>query len=285
LFCVLNALRDGDALLASDGSFLQTTYAGTHAYKLISKSDMTMHILGAAKSPNSNKMSSAPTEHYGAIAVLVVLIVLAEHHKVPTRSWPDVTLLIDNKEVVTRGNNLSPTFMNVCTYLMHDYDLWMVIVELQKYLKFGVNFEWIKSHQCSSQSSPPTNDEIKLQEQKICLNDDVNKLATAAYTDESDYVERGAFYSGEVCYHQDGAHIQDISKAISSIDSDYAIIQYYLSKGWSMDRLKRVEWVGMEKFLSNQSPITRCNTIQMMHDWQNTGLQKKKFYEQSASLG
>jgi hypothetical protein len=174
--------------------------------------------------------------------------------------------------------------MNVRTYLMHDYDLWMVIVELQKYLKFGVTFEWIKSHQCSSQSPPPTNDEIKLQEQKIRLNDNVNKLVTAAYTDESDYVKRGDSYSGEVCYHQDGAHIQDISKAISSIDSDYDIIQYYLSKGWSMDRLKRVEWVGMETFLSNQSPITCCNTIQMMHDWQNTGSQKKKFYEQSASL-
>jgi hypothetical protein len=80
----LNALRDRDALLASDGSFLQTSYAGTHTYKLISKSDMTMHIPGAAKSPNSNKMSSAPTEHYGAITVLVVLIVLTEHHKVPT---------------------------------------------------------------------------------------------------------------------------------------------------------------------------------------------------------
>jgi hypothetical protein len=231
-----------------------------------------MTISGSAKSPNSNKMSSAPTEHYGAIAVLIILIVLIEHHKVKTEKWPNTTLLIDNKEVVTRGNNLLPTFMNVHTYLMHDYDLWMVIVELQAHLKFGV--EWIKSHQCSSYSLSLTNDDIQLLEQKISLNDDVNKLATDAYTNDSEYVEQGAFYSGVVCCHQDGAHIQDISKAILSIDSNYDKIQYYLSKGWTMDTLKHVEWVGMEKFLSNQSPIVQCNTIQMMHDWQNTGLQK-----------
>jgi hypothetical protein len=39
----------------------------------------------------------------------------------------------------------------------------------------------------------------------------------------------------------------------------------------------------MEKFLSNQSPIARCNIIQMMHNWQNTGSQKRKFYDSALS--
>jgi hypothetical protein len=33
----------------------------------------------------------------------------------------------------------------------------------------------------------------------------------------------------------------------------------------------------MEKFLKLRHPIERCNIIQSMHDWQNTGYQKSRF--------
>jgi hypothetical protein len=280
---IINALKTGDALLASDGSFLQQSYAGTHAYKLTSRITPDMSIFGSAKSPKSNKMSSSPTEHYGAIAVLVTLLVLTEHHGEDCRKWPETTLLIDNKEVVTRGNNLSPNFLNVRTYLMHDYDLWMVLVELQYCLKLNVTFEWIKSHQISDTGFPLNKDEIALVQQKIALNDDVDKLASAAYSNTSEPTERGAFYAGIVCYHQDGAHVQDITKAISSIDSDYDLLQYYISKGWTMDSLKLVDWIGMETFMKNQSPIVRCKIVQMIHDWQNTGTQKQKIFDAGGS--
>jgi hypothetical protein len=135
-------------------------------------------------------MSSSLTEHYGAITVLTVLVVLViAHHDVETAQWPDTTLLIDNKEVVTRGNNLPPTFLNDFTYLMLGYDLWMVLVELQANLKFGIMFKWIKSHQCSSHTQPLTNEDAEMIEQKIRLNKDVDKLTTAAYTNDTEYVE------------------------------------------------------------------------------------------------
>ncbi len=275
---ILQAIKEGNALLASDGSFLQEQYLGTHAYKLISMSNPEMAIVGSAKSPKSNKMSSAPTEHYGAIAVLIVLIVLTRHHGQDSATWPDAILLIDNKEVVNRGNTLSPTFLNARTFLMHDYDLWMVLADLQLHLKLGINFEWIKSHQTKSNNTPPTKEEQALLEQKVQINTDVDNMASHAYRNEQSYTERGAFLSGEVCYHQDGAHVQDITKAISSIDSDFTIIQYYLSKGWKMKNLQQVDWIGMEKFMKKQSPISRCNIVQMIHDWQNTGSQKEKFF-------
>jgi hypothetical protein len=109
----------------------------------------------------------------------------------------------------------------------------------------------------------------------------VDRLASDAYTTDTEVVERGAFYSGIVCYHQDGKHIQDITKAISSIDSDFDILKYYQTKNWTYDALKNVDWVGLEKFLKHLSPIQRCNTIQMMHNWQNTGSQKQKFHNSS----
>jgi hypothetical protein len=76
-------------------------------------------------------MSSSPTEHYGAIAILLTLIVLLDFHSyIKHKKWPTTILLIDNKEVVKRGNRLNPTFMNVSQYLTHDYDLWLVLFSL-----------------------------------------------------------------------------------------------------------------------------------------------------------
>jgi hypothetical protein len=267
---ILKALKDGDALLASDRSFLQEQYIGSHAYKLTYKSNTDMAIFGSAKSPRSNKMSLSLTEHYGAIVILIVLIVLTIHHEQDGSSWPDAILLIDNKEVVNRGNILSPTFLNARTFLMHNYDLWMVLADLQKSLKFGIMFEWIKSHQTQATSTTLNKKEQALLDQKIQLNEDVDRLASNT--------ERGAFYSGKVCYHQDGTHVQDIKKAISSIDSNYDLIQYYLSKGWKMENLQQVDSIEMEKFMKKQTPISRCNIVQMIHDWQNMGSQKQKFY-------
>jgi hypothetical protein len=45
-----------------------------------------------------------------------------------------------------------------------------------------------------------------------------------------------------------------------------------------MENLQQVDWIGMEKFMKKQSPISRCNIIQMIHDWQNMGSQKEKFF-------
>jgi hypothetical protein len=102
---LIHALSTGDALLASDGSYMQSLGKGTHAYQMISKSDNRVHVEGLALSPNSDKMSSSPTKHYGAIAVLTILVVILHHNKVSSKLWPDVILLIDNQDVVDRGMN------------------------------------------------------------------------------------------------------------------------------------------------------------------------------------
>jgi hypothetical protein len=276
---LMTSLRDGTAMLASDGSFLQDQYIGSHAYKLVPTALPDMSIYGSAFSPESNKMSSSPTEHYGAIAILLILVVLMHHYEEDCISWPTVTLLIDNKEVVNRGNTLLPLFLNVQTYLMHDFDLWMLMADLQKRLRITVQFEWIKSHQTAIDSDEMSKDDALMLQHKIQLNDDVDVLASQQYLKEYISISRGAFSVGKVCYHQNGTHVQDITKAISSYDSDRDILEYYVDKGWSMDTLKLVDWICVEKFLKKQTPISRCKIVQMMHNWQNTGSQKEKFLE------
>ncbi len=94
---------------------------------------------------------------------------------------------------------------------------------------------------------------------------------------------RGAFSSGMVCYHQDGCHVQDILKAIFSQESDKDILEYHISKRWTKDALKQVDWIGMQKFLNQLSPITQCNAVQMIHNWQNMGYQKGQFFDSTAN--
>jgi hypothetical protein len=49
-----------------------------------------------------------------------------------------------------------------------------------------------------------------------------------------------------------------------------------------MQSLESVDWVGLQKFLKTQSPISRCKILQSMHNWQNTGYQKRQFSLSSA---
>jgi hypothetical protein len=253
---------------------MQHLKQGTHAYKLTSQMDNAATIEGYALSPDSDKMSSSPTEHYGAIAVLDVLVVLFDHHDVSLRYWPRTTLLIDNKEVVTRGEILSPSFMNVSQYLTHDFDLWMVMADLQQHINITIDFEWIQIHQDNVD-----NEEAQV---KPSLNADVDTLASRAYSLNGPLPERGAFLAGTVCYHQQGKHVQSVHDAITARESDARILQYYISKGWTLAKLDMVDWIGLQSFLKTQSPISRCKILQTMHNWQHTGHQKHQF-QQSAS--
>jgi hypothetical protein len=185
-------------------------------------------------------MSSSPAEHYGAISVLLVLVVLFHHYDALAEKLPTLTLLIDNEEVVDRGNVLGDHFLNVGQYLTHDYDLWCLMSHLQLNLHTNVKFEWIKGHQDSSDNP--------LDEFLITLNTQVDALATDIYKSDLVAHQRGVFLAGQVCFHQEGCHVQNITNVISSRESDQHMLDYYRSKGWTDEALLHVDWIAMEFF-------------------------------------
>jgi hypothetical protein len=273
---LITALKCGMAASASDGSYLEDVNRGSHAYKIIITTNDEGGVQGASISPASDKMSSSPTEHYGAIAILVVLIVILYHHNEDGYGWPTLMLYIDNQEVVDRGSTRRPNFLNIGQYLTHDFDLWMVMSQLQDHLALKVEFEWIKGHQCLSMDIDNSTG--------VLLNIDVDQLATKQYSKNIITPQCGVFHAGTVCYHQEGNHVQDIHNAITSRETDCDILNYYRSKGWKCENLKRVDWVTLGKFLKRRHPIERCKIIQLMHDWQHTGYQKQQFqYESNSS--
>lgn len=228
-----------------------------------------MAIEGSSLSPTSDMMSLPPTEHYGPIVILTTLIVLLDYHITDRQNWPTTTLLIDNKEIVKRGNQLNLVFMNVSQYLTHDYDLWLVLSSLQARLPMMIDFEWIKSHQQDHQD-----EDIMI---KIGLNNDVDKLATKAYKQGYLSPERGMFLSGVVCFHQQGHHVQNLYDTISARESEQHLLDYCQRKGWTLDTLEWIDWPHIKIFLSQNSPTTRCKILQSMHNWQHTGYQKQQF--------
>lgn len=82
-------------------------------------------------------------------------------------------------------------------------------------LRITIQFEWIKGHQNSTDNP--------LDQFSIELNTQADSLATDIY--KSDL--------RQVCFHQEGFHVQDIANAISSRESDQHMLDYYRSKGWT----------------------------------------------------
>ena len=63
-------------------------------------------------------------------------------------------------------------------------------------------------------------------------------------------------------------------KMIENSNCKENINECYKQKGWSKHQLDPISWTSIRDYLSKLSPIKRCNMIQLMHNWQNTGLQK-----------
>jgi hypothetical protein len=272
---LISSIKSGTAALASDGSYMDDQKKGTHAYTLVSCDYDTGNISGAATSPDSDCMSSSPKEQYGAIATLVVLIVLLYHHHEDGYAWPTVKLYIDNSEVVDRGGHINPKFRNVGQYLTHDYDLWMVMSNLQQNMRLKIEFEWVRGHQ----SIDMGNEQLMA----LLLNTEVDWLATLQYDKGQEIPQCGSFISGEVCFHQLGFHVQNIYNAVSTRESNKILLDYYKLRGWHEHCFELVNWRNMGNFLKKCHPIKQCNTIQSMHDWQHTGHQKRQF-QQSANM-
>lgn len=163
---------------------------------------------------------------------VISLLIVRLYIMVGDYGWSTLELYIDNQEVVNRGSIQNPSFLNIGQYLTHDFDLWMAISHLQYHLALQIEFEWIKGHQI-----PTENMEEGL---GILFNIDVYKLEMVQYTKQTTTPQCGVFLAGTVCYQQQGHHVQDIYNVFSSRESDNDMLDYYKSKGWTMDALKLI---------------------------------------------
>ena len=166
-------LQKGKVQMGSNDSYCPNTKQGTHGHDRLELHNYDYFLEGFTGSPASNKdeMSSLPTEHFGMVAVLLVL--LAVTYKVLHIEKGIIHL--DNEEVTKRGNN-KKTAYKLSEFCKKDYNLICLTKKIITELPIGkVVFKWIKGHQ-------ETTEENSEETQLITLNNRCNELARKAYT-------------------------------------------------------------------------------------------------------
>ena len=88
-------------------------------------------------------MSSLRAEHGGALGILLLIHALYIHFE--TALPAEVTIFIDNAEVIRRGTHTVPR-LGTKQQLVLDYDLWATTERLQAAIMCNIRWEWVKCH-------------------------------------------------------------------------------------------------------------------------------------------
>jgi ribonuclease HI len=149
-FVIAQAIRNGIAVAASDGSFDEATGIATSGYQLCSATtelQFDNSITGANQSPGeAEDQSSYRSELAGILGVLVMVQSLCTLYEIQEGA---IEVALDNKSAAEQSAGdwlLRPR--------QRDYDMLLDIRSRLQALPIQVNFRWVKGHQ---DSSPPSN--------------------------------------------------------------------------------------------------------------------------------
>jgi hypothetical protein len=149
-FVIAQAIRNGIAVAASDGSFDEATGIATSGYQLCSATtelQFDNSITGANQSPGeAEDQSSYRSELAGILGVLVMVQSLCTLYEIQEGA---IEVALDNKSAAEQSAGdwlLRPR--------QRDYDMLLDIRSWLQVLPIQVNFRWVKGHQ---DSSPPSN--------------------------------------------------------------------------------------------------------------------------------
>ena len=262
-------LQRGKSLQGSDGSYCPRRKRGTHGYRLETATGR-LYIEGYAATPASNEMSSLPTEHFGVLAVLTSLLAITTKNSQLKSN--NVTIHLDNKEVVDRGNE-KRNRRNIKHYLIKDYDLKATTREMVATLPIKeVHFKWQKGHMEIDQADETSANVIQ-------LNIRCDELATMAYSlPINDH--RPFFKAGKIAMYYNNLHIQNLRKHVIQQTQETIMEEYLIEcRKWKPQWIQQVDWDAIETYLSHLTDTRRCTIIKLMHGWQNTNSQKMKFYD------
>ena len=144
----MGCIKHNKAFAGSDGSVKDRR--GGHAF-CITDNTCTNIIWGSAPTVGSTReMSSLWTEHGGAIGILLLLHALYIYFEADSPA--ELTIYIDNSEVVRRGTHTVPR-LGIKQQLALDYDLWATTERLQEALLCKIRWEWAKGHQTQGRGS------------------------------------------------------------------------------------------------------------------------------------
>ena len=275
---ISEAIVEGTCLGASDGSLVKEfrSQKGAHGYALEKKGQQSNGIEGYGISPDSDRMSSLTTEHYGLIGLLVTLHIVCIKYKLCREECFDhVVILIDNKTVVKRGNKRQE-IINLSDYSVPDQDLWQLTTELIEKLPIAIKLCWIRGHQDSNQYGEKIFGPFS---QEVQMNMQVDDLANRGmHMERRNPIPRPNLHNAVMTvYDKNGVAILDMRSYMTEKINGGRMLEYLMRKrNWDDDILSSIEWEGIGGMMKQANPIKRIQILKLLHGWQNIGSQKGK---------
>ena len=270
------SIVEGECIGASDGSLMQDFYGvrGGFGYVVCQRNKDEGNVSGIGISPMMDEMSSQTTEHQGLIGLLCILHAVSIKYRLnKDECWGEVTIVIDNRNVVTRAEKAQEPF-KISDYQVSDQDLWAITTELIKNLPIRIRCEWVKGHSDTNKYGDTIHGPFWRETQ---LNIWTDKLASEGLRrSEIRSIPRLVFSTTRaILKNQEGVSVQNLRKYLLRTTNGEDLLDYYRKKkGWHSRVFSQIDWEALENLLRRANPIKKNRHIQTMHDWKNVGHQK-----------
>ena len=288
---LIDKIKYGNVVGACDGSLLTLNRiqgqdytpntVGSYGFILQDEDNNTNYLQGSHVSPTSNTMSTLTTESFGCLAILTMLHLLSAQgqlHKYEGIMNP-VTIALDNQEVLDRTYN-DPTETNISDFMCPEWDLWKMMRLLKRLLPIRVNFVKIKSHQDVNEMGQTIHGPYDLM---TTMNMEADKLATLArhYALELSIPRPLYSFTGIILVEKSTSlQITDLREYLLMTRHGKELIEYLTRKyNWEEHIPTMIDWKGLDQYLKKSGILRRLKVLQLQNDWQNVGIQKKKFNE------
>ena len=272
---IAEILRAGHTLKHwSDGSVADGI--GAHAYTLRTRCTGNDNaITGDAATPgHPDTISSLRSEHFGALAILILL--LAVEWKYSIESTGFLLIHIDNMEVVNRIKYGVDECFSAEKHAKTDFDVWNESHHIITMLNTCVCAKWVRGHQDSLLQQQGGIGPMPMEAHYNILMDrraerrrreSLITLPTIPMTsDEASLVIKGAFVTTK------------IDNFIRQAMTERPLKEYIKEKNdWSETIFNLVDWASFGKFMGRLSASKRAKVVKLQHNWQNTGRQKGLF--------
>ena len=265
---LLTDFRNGNLVGATDGSAHTMRLDGSYAFILMSTISPSTMLYGGGRLSPSPAVTSQHTEHYGAIAVLTVLLAMQQCLPGP---FPTITIWLDNNHTVDRMQSSPTPTGGSKQYTSADFELWQLIVMIRNCLTFTLNVQWVKAHQDKQQNIQDLPLSARL---NVVVDDIASKIynTTSAIPYWSPHEDEGVFLS----YQHVPIHCIESSLRLLVHKPD--LMQYIMRKRqWNQHQYDSISWASLSQALLKVKHGMRLNLIQLVHNWQHTGYQKMQF--------
>jgi hypothetical protein len=273
---IANILRTGGTIHCwSDGSVANGVGAHAYAIQTNCKGDDNC-ITGDAVTPgHPDTISSLRSEHYGAMAIL--LVILAIEWKYSIRHTGFILLHIDNTEVVNRIKYGVDNRMAADKHSKTDFDVWYESHIITSTLNSTVCAKWVKGHQDKylQEKQGGVGPMPKEAHFNILVDrqaEQRRELSSITFptipmpTDAASLVIKGYFVTTKIDEH------------IRLMMTANPLIEYIQQKNnWSNDTVNLVNWTAIAGLMQRLSASKRVKVAKLHHNWQNTGRQKGLF--------